>query len=164
MVQFLNDLIKDPLSGEDDEPPPSEMVEENGTVIYGLLEVLYGSVLGYGHMVEANPTALEDTDLGESLYQGEMPDNFISDNVEWQDIDNLKQLLENSTFNFEQAMVDYIFDPPSLENDEMAVDRELLNDQGRALVPYERRLMLSRAAEEDRIVQRALGYQSIRQN
>jgi len=140
------------------------MVEEHGTAIYGLQDVLYGSVSGYGQLAETVPSVQEDTDLGESLYRGEMPDDFVSDNVEWQDIGPLREVLEKPNLSFERAMVDYIFDPPSLENDEMADDRVLMNDLGRALLPYERRLMLSRAAEEDRIVLRALGYQSIRQN
>ncbi len=80
--------------------------------------------------------------------------NTLSDDA----LSPLEMMLDDTKRTFDRAMVDYIFDPPSIENDEMAVDRELMTDGQKAMLPYLQRLLRGAIENENSTYRRLSGY------
>lgn len=173
MVNFLSELV----SGEDDEPPPSVEEEELNTFsLYDLSGIEYHSSVGdyVSCKFVAGARGNQDNIIAEGSttedipedYHSWMPDEsyvtFPESGVgdEQESFEQIRKTLEEPGWSFEQAMVEYIFEPPSLEGDILADDRELMDDPQRALIPYFWKQMQRRAEDEDRIFQRQLGYKA----
>lgn len=165
MVQFLSDI----LSNEVDEPPPTEVGEGDTPILpYGLqLGIYQDFISGYGRVdsVSAvdNSVEVDFTDFG---YQHPLPEDTETPfDVDVADlVDLIQSVLDKPQLTFEKAMQEYLLDPPSIERDELFDDRELLNESQRSLISYDRRLMLRRAEEEDRVFQKVFGYQFAKYN
>lgn len=165
MVQFLSDII----SNEDDEPPPTDVGEGDALILpYGLQSAVYQDLASDYGRLEAGLAVNTDvevdfTDFG---YQQHLPEEAdVSTDVSVLDLaDLIQRVLDKPQLTFEKAMVDYLLDPPSIERDELFDDRELLNESQKSLISYDRRLMLRRAEEEDRVLQKVLGYSFAKYN
>ncbi len=166
MVNFLNELV----SGEDDEPPPSERVEELANFSpYHLLGTAYQSLTASYYFARAynfrsasasNNFEVE-VNLSENIpedYHSWLPDETYAHLPEFgeeeteDEFEQIRRTLEEPQCSFERAIMEYIFEQPSLEGDVLADDRELMDDQQKALIPYFWKQMQRRAEEEDRII------------
>ncbi len=142
MVQFLSE--------EDDEPPPLDVED----LVAVSLEYANGVGTYSGLATErVQPLSLDE----EPLYQSALPKSselYVTE----QDLAAIEDLAGSAGSDFSEALLRYQLDLPSLENDEMAVDRELMDDAQKALLPYFRDAARRVSQGEYRTFQRLQQY------
>ncbi len=144
MVQFEISVSED-----EDEPPLFDAGDSRSTTITpfisdedNLVAALYSApVTEY-----VGPKAV--VEIVEVHYSVLPLDFMVGTTIAEDGLSPLEMMLDDRKRTFDGAMVDYIFDPPSIESDEMADDRELMNDGQRALLPYLRRLLRGASESE----------------
>ncbi len=156
MVQF-----EISITDEEDEPPLFDTGDSRSTPITpfisnedDLVRALYSAPVT--EYVSSPKPVVESTDVIYSV----LSLDFGVANTLADELSPLEMMLDDAK-TFDRAIIDYIFDPPSIENDEMAVDRELMSDNQKAMLPYLQRLQKGAIESENSTYRRLLGYNSL---
>jgi len=145
MVQFEISVSED-----EDEPPLFDAGDSGSTPLTPFIPVDDDSVTALysapvTEYLSSPKPVVESTDVVYSILS---LDFGVANTLADDPLSPLEMMLDDSKSTFDRAMIDYIFDPPSIENDEMAVDRELMSDNAKAMLPYLLRLQ-KRASESE---------------
>lgn len=156
MVQF-----EISITDEEDEPPLFDTGDSWSTPITpfisneeNLVAALYSAPVT--EYVSFPKPVVESTDVIYSV----LSLDFAVAHTLADELSPLEMMLDD-TKTFDRAIIDYIFDPPSIENDEMAVDRELMSDNQKAMLPYLLRLQKGAIESENFTYRRLSGYNSL---
>mgnify|MGYP001603202963 CR=1 FL=1 len=139
-----------PFLSEEDEPPPLDV---EGLVAMSLECEANGGTYSGLVVKEAQPFLGEEGPLYQ-IVLSEPSGLYVTD----EDLTAIEDVAGSVGSDFSEALLRYQFDPPSLENDELAVDRELMDDAQRALLPYFRDAARRVSQGEYRTFQRLLQY------
>ncbi len=158
MVQFEISTTE-----EEDEPPlfdagDSRSIPQSPVISNedDLVAALYSAPVT--EYVSCPKIIVENTDVVYSVLSLDFGvGNALADDV----ISPLEMMLDDTKRTFDRAMVDYIFDAPSILNDEMAVDRELMTDGQKAMLPYLQRLERGAIENENSAYRRLSGYNAL---
>ena len=157
MVQFVISITE-----EEDEPPLFDLVDSRSTPLTpfvsnedDLVSALYSAPVT--EYISSPKAVIDSTDVIYSI----LSLDFGVANTLADELSPLEMMLDDTGKTFEKAKNDYLFDPPSIENDEMLVDRELLSDSQKAMLPYLQKMLKGAIESENSTYRRLSGYNSL---